>query len=449
MPDLKSPKGSLARLTALCLGGLVVGVAAGILVSGANAAALATGLDVATAVVRAWTNAFRLLVLPLVASQLYLAIATADFPKTGFGRLVLATPVVFAGLLVFTAVLSVLTTIQFLSLPWLPASSTLLPQDLPTDSVVGSWVDSLVPPNLVSVAATDNILPVMLFVLVFAIAARRLSAEQRNPLDRALGAVNQITFTMVDWLLLVTPVVVLALGFQAGATTGLQIGAMLLGFVTLESVVLILATLALLPVAAMAARVGLQALLRTMTPAQLTAATTRSSLATIPALLDGARQLGLPDVVSSATIPLAGATLKLSRAVSSPVKLLFLAHVLGLPLGLQQIVVFVATQLLLSPTTVGVPRVASGSRSLPAYVAAGIPAEYVVLLGATTWMADVFMTVLNTTGYQTANILISRLSMPRSGARDRTGTRGNPVPAWGIAGDPTSPSRRAGEQEVA
>jgi proton glutamate symport protein len=418
MPDLKSPKGSLARLTALCLGGLVLGVAGGILLREVSPAASSQGLSLATAIIRAWTNAFRLLVLPLVASQLYLAIATANVPKAGFGRLVLAAPVIFASLLIFTAGLSFLLTSQFLALPWLaglsisgmPSSSTLLPQDLPGDAVVGGWVDRLVPPNLVSVAATDNILPVMLFVVAFAIAARRLSTEQRGPLDRALGAVNQVTFTMVDWLLLATPLVVLALGFQAGHTTGAKVGSLLLGYVGLESTVLVLVTLALLPMAAIGGHLGLGTLIRAMAPAQLAAAVTRSSLATIPSLLTAARQLGLPSLVSDAMIPLAGATLKLSRAASRPAALLFLAHVLGLSLQVQQILVFIATELLLSPAGVGVPRVISDSRDLPAFAAAGIPVEYVILLGTTDWIVDVFKTVLNTTGYQTANVLIARFS---------------------------------------
>jgi hypothetical protein len=46
-------------------------------------------------------------------------------------------------------------------------------------------------------------------------------------------------------------------------------------------------------------------------------------------------------------------------------------------------------------------------------VAAGVPAEYVVLLGATTAVTDIFMTLLNTTGYFSANVLIGRFAAPR------------------------------------
>jgi hypothetical protein len=63
----------------------------------------------------------------------------------------------------------------------------------------------------------------------------------------------------------------------------------------------------------------------------------------------------------------------------------------------------------------------SGSRSLPAFVAVGIAPEYVFLFGATTAILDVFLTVLNSTGYLSATVLVSRLIARRE-------ARGQPVP---------------------
>src|SRR4029077_12416031 len=125
-------------------------------------------------------------------------------------------------------------------------------------------------------------------------------------------------------------------------------------------------------------------------PAQVTAAATRSSIATVPVLLrESEDRLRIPEKVSALVIPLGGATLKLSRAVSSPVKLLFLAHFLGLSISPGQLVTFALTIIMLSPNTAGVPSVMSGTRSMPAFVAIGVPPEYVVLFGATTAILDV------------------------------------------------------------
>jgi Na+/H+-dicarboxylate symporter len=114
---------------------------------------------------------------------------------------------------------------------------------------------------------------------------------------------------------------------------------------------------------------------------------------------------------------LAGATLKISRAATGPIRLIFLAHVLGIPLGAGQVAVFIATIMLLSASTAGVPSVSSGNRSLPAYVAAGIPAEYVVLLGVAVNLTDAILTLFNTTGYLSATAIVERF---RRRTRNRT-----------------------------
>jgi Na+/H+-dicarboxylate symporter len=196
---------------------------------------------------------------------------------------------------------------------------------------------------------------------------------------------------------------------------GLRVGGVVLSFVVVESIALVGGLAALYPLAMLLGRVGFVPFARAAAPAQVAALTTRSSLATVPSLmLSSEKVLGLSPDITASVIPLAGATLKLSRAVSNTTKLLFLAHVLGIPLSPGQFAVFTATVLLMSPSTPGLPTVTSASRSMPAYVAAGIPAEYVVLLSATTWMTDMLMTVLNSTGYLASAVLVQRVVGLRS-----------------------------------
>lgn len=413
----------LASLTTQSLVGLGLGLACGLLILGRDLPGSGTVLGGADVLIRAWTNAFRLIVAPLVVSQLYLAIAARRTSTGDLGRLGLAAPAVFLGLLVLTALLSAVVTSVMMTLPLLRevslpnvagAPGATIPVGDPADSA--RWVDGFVPPNLFAAAATDNILPLMLFALAFALAARRLAPELQESLASAFRAIGGAMFVLVDWLLRIVPLVMFALGIQSASRSGLMVGGMMLAFTGVETVGLLLALLMLYPLAVFLGGLPLRRFARALLPAQITAATTRSSLATIPALLKGAEELPFDRASASAVIPLAGAVLKLSRAVSGPVKFLFLAYVLHIPIGLEQIVVFTATIILLSPSTVGVPRVTSGTRSLPAYVAAGIPAEYVVLLGATTAVTDVFMTVLNSTGYMTAAVLVGRFATGRAPA---------------------------------
>ena len=143
---------------------------------------------------------------------------------------------------------------------------------------------------------------------------------------------------------------------------------------------------------------------------------TRSSLASLPALMKSARdQLRLPEDVVGLSLPLAASTFKMNTLVSATFKLLFLAHLYGIGLDPAFILLFIGTQILLSP---GVPGIPSGGyvMTLPLYVAVGIPVEGVILLKAMDGLPDIFKTMLNSTAYSSpsATVRIPASSMGNS-----------------------------------
>ncbi len=416
-PVTSTPPNRVGRW--LGVGGLV-GLALGVLLGGLAASAdpgqVEPWLGAADAFILAWTNALRALVIPLVVSQLYLAITERQVDKRGAVKLGMLIPVVFTGLLFFTALTSLLAASGLLTLPWFSGLSLAGPSSaLPPAAVVAtapgdpSWVNCLIPSNLVAAASAENILPLMLFTVAFAFAARRLTVELQGSLGRGFAAVRGATFVLVNWVMWPAPFVLLALAFRTAFDSGFTIGGVVLAYAALALAVHSLATLALYPVGVLIGGVHLRALARAAYRPQVVAAGTRSSLATIPSLLKVAeKSLRIPSAIGSLVIPLAGATLKLSRAATAPAKVLFLAHLLGLHLGVEQIAIFIVTVIVLSPATAGVPRVVASSRSLPAYVAVGIPPQYVLLLSATNAVTDVVMTILNTTGYLVSAVLVQR-----------------------------------------
>jgi proton glutamate symport protein len=64
--------------------------------------------------------------------------------------------------------------------------------------------------------------------------------------------------------------------------------------------------------------------------------------------------------------------------------------------------------LILSFSAVGVPGGGSAFRSLPAYLAAGIPIEVYVILEAVDTIPDIFKTLTNVTGDMSAAAILSR-----------------------------------------
>jgi Na+/H+-dicarboxylate symporter len=322
-------------------------------------------------IVRAWTNGLRAVVLPLIVGQLFLAVGAPGESGRRSGRLGLAIPTVFAALLVVSALLTLFGVSGMLRLPVL--ASLALPVGAgaqgPADAAGASplgWIDGFVPANIVSAASADNILPVMVFTCVFALAARRATTNT-DSLRHLAAAIRDTSLVLVRWLMAVSPVVVFALTCRMTSYAGLRLGGAVLLFVAVESVALILCLGALYPLTALFGRTGIVRFATAAAPSQIAALTTRSSLATVPTLmLSSDKVLELSPDVTASVIPLAGATLKLSRAVSNTTKFVFLAHVLGIPLSPGQVVVFTGTVLLMSPSTPGLPSVTSASRSLPA-----------------------------------------------------------------------------------
>ena len=96
-PPAKPGTSRLASLTARSLIGLLLGILIGLLLLRQQPAWGAPVIVVAEALVRAWTNAFRVLVVPLVIAQLFVALSQGHAGKGAVSRLGLATPAVFAG----------------------------------------------------------------------------------------------------------------------------------------------------------------------------------------------------------------------------------------------------------------------------------------------------------------------------------------------------------------
>ena len=213
---------------------------------------------------------------------------------------------------------------------------------------------------------------------------------------------------LVGFVLKLLPIGVFGLCAAFAFRIGVRLTGVIAVWIVLISSVLILVTILLYPFTALAGRVSIPRFAKAVAPAQVVAVGSRSSLASLPALVAGGQQhLGLPASATGFVLPLAVASFKLNRVVSGPVKLLFLAHVFQRPLGVPQLAAFLATEIILSFSTVGVPSM-GGVRSIPAYLAAGIPVEAVFLLNAVDTIPDVFKTLTNVTADMSAATILSR-----------------------------------------
>jgi proton glutamate symport protein len=355
-----------------------------------------------------WLAALQLAVLPLVVVKLLAAIVSAPSNES-VGRLGVKTLLLFVAMLVAAGLLTLLLAPPFIALYDADAetlasirATTKIPDDAPA-------VGLTLPKNLFAAASRGDLLPVLLFTAVFAIAVTRLPEAQRAPLTNTFQSLAAAMLVVVRWILIGTPVGVFALTYSPALRAGAGAAGMLGAFIVLVSGVLLAITLLLYPVTAIAGRVPIRTFARAAAPAQLVAISTRSSIASLPALIEGAtRDLRLPATATSFVLPLTVAIFKMNRTISSTAKLLFLAHVYAIPLSATTIVVFIATVILLSFTSVGVPDGGGAFQTLPAYLAAGLPIEGVIVLEATNTIPDIFKTLLNVTADMSAATMLSR-----------------------------------------
>lgn len=144
-------------------------------------------------------------------------------------------------------------------------------------------------------------------------------------------------------------------------------------------------------------------------PVQLIAMSTRSSLATMPALLDCAKnRLGLPESISGVIIPFFVTAFRVNYSISTTFGLLFLAHIFQVELTTMEIVLFVLAQLLISFGSPGIP---SGGHyfNVSLYVAVGIPVEGVLMMKAVDQIPDIFKTLLNVTEVIAVTTVVTRI----------------------------------------
>ncbi|MEO5961965.1 MAG: cation:dicarboxylase symporter family transporter, partial [Thermomonas sp.] len=144
-------------------------------------------------------------------------------------------------------------------------------------------------------------------------------------------------------------------------------------------------------------------------PVQVVAASTQSSLATLPAMLDSAQnKLGHPARVSGLVLPMAVSLFRITSPIQYIATASFIAWALGVDLSFAQLATGVALSVLVSMGSVGLPGQAIFlATNLPITQAMGLPIAPLAILMAVDAIPDVLATVGNVTGDMTVNSVVA------------------------------------------
>jgi Na+/H+-dicarboxylate symporter len=389
------------------LAALILGLAAGMGVRVSGSALLAGAAGMVEPLGTLWVNAIRMILVPLIVSLLVTSVASFADARS-LGRLGARTITAFLALLAGAAVLAALAGPPlFREMAIAPETSAALrsqmrapePGSVPDLPTLRGFLVGLVPTNPVRAAADGAMLPLIVFTLLFALATARLPAEGRTLVTGFFRAVGQAMLIVVGWILRLTPVGVFALAVGMGRDFGLATAGAVGYYVMVLSAMLLAVTIAVYPVVALFSRTSLTGFARLCAPAQAVAAGTRSSLATLPAMIESVRSRW-PDRPGLAgfVLPLAVSTFKLNTPVSDLLGPLFLAQLYGIPLAPSQIVVMTLVTIAMSFSNPGIPSGGLFVVTAPVMLSAGLPLDGIALLIAADAIPDVFATVVNVTG---------------------------------------------------
>jgi Na+/H+-dicarboxylate symporter len=270
------------------------------------------------------------------------------------------------------------------------------------------WISALIPVNPIAAASNGALLPLVIFTVAFGVAATRLTAESRANLVGFFRAVADVMLEMVRWVLWVAPLGVFALAYALGARTGLGGANSIVSLLLLVAIACIIYICALYVVAVFVGGVPFMRFARAIAPAQIVGFSSRSSLASLPPMIESARdQLGLSSTATGFVLPLAVSTFKLGATIAIMTSTLFLARVYGVSITPAQIASIAVSAVLLSFSIPGIP----GGVLLvmvPVLGSVGIPPEGVGILLAVDVIPDMFRTATNVTADMVAAVIVSR-----------------------------------------
>lgn len=396
---------------------LIAGIGLGALLDAVDNDSLNAAASVVEAFGGAWLNALRMTVAPLVFALLVSAVASvADAAATG--RLAARAVLLFTALLFFAGVYAVFAA-KGLLLLWpvdRAAAEAFVAGAAAGDAAparvanFADWVMSLIPVNVFRAASEDAILPLTIFAVLFGFAATRLRAAQRELLVGGFAAIADVMVIIIHWVLLLAPLGVFALALGVGRHAGLGAAGLLAQYAIFVSLCIIGLIFFAYIFASAFGGVGLWRFAVAIAPAQVVAASTQSSIATLPAMLETARdRLKIPKHLADLILPMAVAVFRFTSPVGNLAVCFFMAALYGFEPSLLQIVGAIFVAYAISIGAVGLPGQVSFITSVaPIAAALGLPTELLGVLIAVEVIPDIFRTIGNVTGDLMTTTILKR-----------------------------------------
>ena len=338
----------------------------------------------------------KMIIIPLIFTSLVSGIASLGDMRS-VGRVGVRTLVYYT--LSTTLAITVGITLVNIIKPGVHldfGSSAGLPEGFSTaTTTLPDFLLRMVPDNIVAAMAAGDVLPVIVFALLFGLFLTRLNGPNVDSVHRMVDGVLEIIQALTLAIVKLAPVGIFALLAREVARSGPGIiWDLRYYFVTVGFGLLIHALVTLPIVLYLLGGRQPVAYGRAMAPAVATAFSTASSSATLPLSMECSEEAGNRRGVTSFVLPL-GATVNMDgTALYEAVAALTIAQMYGVELGLAQQALVLLTALLASVGAAGIP-MAGLVMLVVVLQAVGLPLEGIGTIIAVDRVLDMMRTATN------------------------------------------------------
>jgi Na+/H+-dicarboxylate symporter len=279
----------------------------------------------------------------------------------------------------------------------------------PQSVELGQFFLDLIPSNIFTAAAENQILPVMVFALLFGIGLVMAKSRSTDRLQEVIEGVFEVTMKLINLVIKLAPIAIACLMFNLAALFGWDLLVRLAAYVGVAVGAMLVHMFVVYPIVVWT--------LGGMSPFKFFSAirepmvvafSTASSNASLPVSLRAAEfELKLPRKIARFVLTVGATANQNGTALFEGVTVLFLAQFFGIDLSLTQQVVVMLVCILGGVGTAGVP---AGSLPVIAMilVMVGVPAEGIGLILGVDRFLDMCRTTLNVTGDLVLATVVSR-----------------------------------------
>lgn len=289
------------------------------------------------------------------------------------------------------------------------SSSKVIDRSKEIEFTLMTFVDMILPRNILRAIIDMQMLPIILLSLLFGIMLTKIKPPEVDSMKRGLTGINEFSVRIVDMAMQIAPFAVPCLIFGVSARFGFEILKPLGMYVILVFTgylfhLVVVYSILLRTVAS----VNPWKFFKAIKPIMITAFSTSSSNATLPTTIRVTEEeLHISPQIAGFVLPL-GATANMNgTALYEGLTVLFIAQIFGIDLSLTQQAMVVVMTVLTAIGTAGVP---GGSLPLIVLVlqSVGVPPEGIGIILGVDRILDMGRTVLNVTGDVTAAAYIAK-----------------------------------------